>query len=458
MYDADLFNGLISNVLQTFILQVPTIIFLLGLALYRKWDLTLMILTLLPFLAYSTKKFGKRVKKKRKEGQRRMSFLTQIIGESILGARIIKVFNRETHRTDSFKSENQKYYREMMRVTRSKEGTKLVTDITMGVGVAFVMWYGGSLVVKEVITVGDFASIMVALYMIFPPVKKLGEAYNSLQETIAAMERVDKLFDVRHEEQGEVKIERFRDSIHFENVSFSYPGNESPVLNDIRLEIKHGDVIAIVGLSGVGKSTLVDLIPGFIKPSLGTVTIDGVNINDVELQSLRELIGIVSQDVLLFNDTVGENISFGRNNATESEVIDAARLAYADEFIGDLPDKYDTVIGEKGLRLSGGQRQRIAIARAILKNPPILILDEATSSLDSVSEAVVQKALEKLMKGRTTIVIAHRLSTIRKANKIIVLEGGRIIETGSHDELLKHEGRYQKLYELQFREQEMQVR
>lgn len=444
--DVGAFKGLVSTVIKTFVIEVPTVIFLLGVAFYRRWDLTLMILLLVPFLAYSTKKFGKSVKKKRKRAQRRISVVTHKVGEAILGARVIKIFNREEMMGDKFRAENQRYYREMLRVMRLKEFTKLVIDAATGIGIAVAMWYGVTLVVKGIITPGDLASILVAVYMVFTPVKKIGDGYNTLQETMASIERVDKLFDTGHEEGGSIKINEFRKSLRFENVAFAYEERGPLVLKDINLEIKHGEVIAIVGQSGVGKSTLVDLVSRFIKPSSGVITIDGIDINEVELHSFRELIGIVSQDVILFDDTVRENIAFGRTGATESEIVEAARLAYADEFIRELPEKYDTVIGERGLKLSGGQRQRLAIARAILKNPPILILDEATSSLDSVSEALVHDALEKLMKGRTTIVIAHRLSTIRNADRIVILDKGEIIDTGTHDQLISRNDTYMKLY------------
>jgi subfamily B ATP-binding cassette protein MsbA len=446
MYDAEVLSGLMSNVLKAYVLEVPTIIFLLGLAFYRRWDLTLMTLSVLPFIAYSTKKIGKDVRKKRKEAQRKLSFLTQKVGESILGIRIIKIFNREKTRTDNFMDENQKYYREVLRVERYKEFTKLVTEIVIGMGVGFILWYGGDLVVKGIITTGDFASILVAIYMVFTPTRKIGEAYTTMQEIRASIERVDTLLDIKHEETGSTKLDEFKGSLKFENVSFIYPGRKNFVLKDLNLEIRRGEIIAIVGQSGMGKSTLIDLIPGFQKASSGEIIIDGIDINKVEIRSLRELIGIVSQDIILFNDTIKENIAFGKHEASENEIIEAAKLSYAHEFIEELPEKYDTVIGERGLKLSGGQKQRIAIARAILKNPPILILDEATSSLDSVSEAVVQRALEKVMKGRTTIVIAHRLSTIKHADRIVILDKGKISDIGTHEQLMSRNDTYIKLY------------
>lgn len=445
MNDVGKLEGIISEVIKTFVVEVPTVILLLGVAFYRRWDLTLIALLLLPLIGYNSKKFGKRVKKKSKEVQRKVALLTHKIGETILGSRIIKIFNREEKIADKFINANQNYYREILRVVRLKEFTKLIIDVATGVGIAAILWYGGIMVVNETMTAGDFASIIVAFYMIFSPVKKIGDAYNSFQETRASMERIDALMDVKHEETGSITIRTFKKSVSFKSVSFTY-GNNYPVLTGVNMEIKRGEVVAIVGRSGVGKSTLVDLIPRFNKVSGGALTIDDNDINDIEIHSLRNLIGIVSQDVILFNDTVYDNIAFGRPDASKADIIEAARLAYADEFIQELPEKYDTVIGERGLKLSGGQRQRIAIARAILKNPPILILDEATSSLDSVSEVLVQKALEKLMKERTTIVIAHRLSTIRNADRIIVLDKGQITDVGSHDELITQSETYKQLY------------
>lgn len=444
--DVEMLNGLMSHVIKTFIMETPTVLFLLGLAFYRRWDLTLLTLTLVPFIAYSTRKFGKKVKKKRKGAQRKISVVTHKIGEAILGSRIIKIFNREIAMGDKFEKENQRYYREMMRVIRLKEFTKLVIDGVNGIGVAFAIWYGFHLIVKGIITPGDLASILVAIYMVFSPIKKMGEAYTQLQETRASIERIDTLLEAKQEEKGSMKIEGFREALIFENISFSYPGNEVPVLKNINLKINRGEVIAIVGKSGTGKSTLVDLIPRFLIPTGGSIVIDGMDLNKVDLISLRELIGIVSQDVILFNDSVKENIAFGKKDATNEEIIGAAKLAHAHEFIEEMSDKYESVIGERGLTLSGGQRQRIAIARAILKNPPILILDEATSSLDSVSEAIVQKALEKLMKGRTTVVIAHRLSTIRNADRILIIDNGEIIDSGTHEQLMSRNDTYMKLY------------
>jgi len=444
--DVDKLEWLISQVIRAFFMEVPTVIFLLGVAFYRKWDLTLITLLLVPVIALSTRKFGKKVKTKRKEAQRRIAIVTHKIGEAVLGMRIIRIFNREEMMGNAFNDENRLFTRDMLKAIKHRELTKLVIDFVTGIGVAFAVWYGITMVMKGIVTPGDLASIIVAIYMVFSPVKKLGNAYNILQESRASMERIDTLLEARREKGGKVIKDAFTDSLRFENVSFSYRERAALVLKDINLEINHGEVLAIVGQSGSGKSTLVDLIPNFNRPNEGKITIDGTDISDIDLTSLRKLIGVVSQDVILFDDTIRENIAFGKKDASEREIADAAKLAYADEFIKELPQQYDTVIGERGLRLSGGQRQRIAIARAVLKNPPILILDEATSSLDAIAEALVQKALEKLMKSRTTIIIAHRLSTILNADRVLVLDEGRIIDSGSHEELMKKCPTYIKLY------------
>lgn len=445
MHDVETLQLLVGDVIKTFIVEIPTVIFLMGVALYRKWDLTLLSLILVPLIGYSTKRLGKRVKRKRKDAQRKLSYVTRRVGESVFGIKIIKVFNRESFMREKFGIENQRHYRDRLKVIKLREFMKLAIDFVTGIGIATVLWYGGTMVMDGAITPGVFASILVAIYMMFSPVKKIGDAYGGLQETRASIERMDTLFNAEHEKEGSVKIDTFSKSIKFENVSFTFPGNPAPVLTGISLEIKKGEVVAIVGRSGVGKTTLVDLIPRFYLPTDGKLTIDDMDVRDLNIHSLRAQIGIVSQDIILFNDTVRENIAFGTTGLSDEDIIDAAGMAYADEFIQKLPDKYDTQIGERGLRLSGGQRQRIAIARAILKNPPVLILDEATSSLDSVSESLVQQALDTLMKKRTTIVIAHRLTTIQNADRIVVIEGGKIVDIGTHQELLLKSTAYAEL-------------
>jgi subfamily B ATP-binding cassette protein MsbA len=443
--DVRVLSALFSEVIKTIVVQIPTILVLLGVALYRKWDLTILSILLVPVIAYSTRKIGKRVKGKSLDAQRKLADITQRIGETITGARVIKIFNQEENRNRKFMAENRRAYRENIRVVRLKETAKFLIDIVTGLAIALLLWYGGNQVRNGIITPGDFASVIAAIYMIFSPVKKTGEAYTFLQEIRAALERIDTLLRNMPEENGSVVLRDFSAGISFRNVSFSYASHDIPVLKDVNLDINVGDVVAIVGPSGSGKTTLVDMIPRFYDPTEGSIRIDGQDLKTVDLSSLRGLIGIVSQDIILFNDTIAENIAFGKRGATAEEIKRAAQMAYADEFIDKLPEGYGTVIGERGLTLSGGQRQRLAIARAVLKNPPILILDEATSSLDTVSEAMVQEALERLMKNRTTIIIAHRISTIRNVGKIIVLKDGQIRDVGTHRELLERGGIYAEL-------------
>lgn len=443
--DVRMLGSLFSNVIKTAIVEIPTIIVLLGIAFYRKWDLTLLSIMMVPFIAYSTRKFGKRVKKRSLEAQSKISYLTQRLGETIIGVKVIKVFNRETYRDEKFVAENRRVYRETTKVIKLKESTKLLIDVVTGIAIGLVLWYGGSQVRNGTITSGDFASIIAAIYMVFTPVKKLGDAYTFLQEIRAAIERIETVLFTKKEGTGTVVVNEIGKGIFFKNVSFAYSSNKNLILKNITLEIKAGEVIAVVGPSGAGKTSLVDLLPRFYEPTEGSIKIDGIDLKDIDLKSLRKLIGIVSQDIILFNDTVRENIAFGNKDAGLDEIKKAAEMAYASEFVEKFPEGYDTIIGERGLKLSGGQRQRIAIARAILKNPPLLILDEATSSLDTVSESLVQKALEGLMKNRTTIVIAHRISTIKNADRIIVLEDGMISDIGTHEELLSRGDTYSKL-------------
>jgi ATP-binding cassette, subfamily B, bacterial MsbA len=443
--DVRLLGSLFTNVIKTAIVETPTIIVLLGIAFYRKWDLTLLSIVLVPLIAYSTRKFGKRVKKRTREAQSKLSYLTQRLGETITGAKIIKVFNREAYRDEKFTAENKRIYRENTRVIKLKEATKLLIDVVTGTAIGLILWYGGNQVKSGAITPGDFASIITAIYMVFAPVKKLGDAYTILQEIMAGIERIDTVLFTGKEDNGSIKVEGIREGISFENVSFAYSPDSAPVLKNINLQIRSGEVIAIAGPSGAGKTSLADLLPRFVDPVKGSIKIDGTDLREMDLKSLRDLIGIVSQDIILFNDTILENIAFGNPDADLNDIRKAAKMAYADEFIERLPEGYDTMIGERGLKLSGGQRQRLAIARAILKNPPLLILDEATSSLDAVSESLVQKALEGLMKQRTTIVIAHRISTIKNADRVVVLEGGEITGVGTHQELISKSAIYSKL-------------
>ena len=444
--DVTILNQLVSNTLLTIFKEIPTIIVLLCVAFYRSWDVTLLALIVLPVIITSAQRFGKGVKKKRSQAMQTKATLTHRISEAVVGAKLIKIFVNEKGIAKRFFNESQSFYRQEAKIVRLKELAKFVVDVSTGIGVGFVVWYGGSLVVKEVITSGDLFSALGAVIMIFGPFKNLGSSYNVFQEIRATVDRLDWLEQLEKEVSGDKQLNGFQKEIRFADVSHRYVENGEFVLKNINLTINNGDVLAIVGSSGAGKTTLIDLIPRFYNPTQGAVFLDGHDLRGIRLSDLRSLIGLVSQDVMLFNETIRENIALASPNSTYEEIQEAARLAYAHDFIMDLPEGYDTLLGERGLNLSGGQRQRIAIARAILKNPPILILDEATSALDSVSESLVQKALDQLMAERTTIVVAHRLSTIKNANNIVVMEQGRIISQGSHDELLKESKAYQELY------------
>lgn len=448
--DAGFVQGLLSYTIKDLFVETGTIIVLITIALYRRWDLTLISIFVLPFAFYLVGRLGKRLKRVSERTQEKISNLTEMITEGFSGNKIIKSFCTEEAEASRFRERNQDFYRELMRSTRLIEAASLLMEFVGGAGIAFVLFYGGNLVIKGSITAGDFFSFLAAIFLIYTPARRIAAANSALEQARAPLERIENLLREETEDEGKIRLESFRDGIVYDNVSFRYPDTDEDALSNVSLEIKKGEVIALVGRSGAGKTTLADLLPRFYKPIGGRILIDGTDISDLTLKSLRSMIGIVSQDIILFNDTVKANIAYGRPDATEEEIIEAARAAYAHEFILQLPYGYDTVIGERGVRLSGGQKQRLSIARAILKNPPILILDEATSSLDSASEILVQRALEGLMEDRTVIVIAHRLSTVRRATRIVVLDKGRIVESGTHEELLIRGGLYKRLYLLQF--------
>ncbi len=448
---------LLAHSIKDLFVESATVVVLLAVALYRRWDLALLAITILPAAFYGAGRIGKRLKQVSKKAQQKVSMITEFLTESFSGIKMIKVFEREDYTINRFKGRTQDFYREVMRATRLTELTSLLMELVGGFGIAFVLWYGGRLVISGDITPGEFFSFLAAIFMVYTPARRLATVNNSIQQARASLERISEVEIKEREKDGSINIPPLKGNIEFRNVSFMYPNAKYEALKDINLTINKGEIVAIVGKSGVGKTTLVDLLPRFHDPSQGIICIDDLDIAKATLKSLRGKIGVVSQDVILFNDTVKNNITFGKLDATDDEITSAAQAAYAHEFIMELPQGYETVIGEKGVRLSGGQRQRLSIARAILKNPPILILDEATSSLDTEAEIMVQRALENLMENRTTIVIAHRLSTIRRASRIIVLDRGRIIESGTHEQLIKTGGIYKKLYELQFSTQDVGV-
>ncbi|HXX57024.1 MAG TPA: ABC transporter ATP-binding protein [Thermodesulfovibrionales bacterium] len=448
--DAGAVQGFLAFTVKDLFVESTTVIVLICVAVVRRWDLTLISIIVLPFAFYFVGKFGKRLKKVSDRTQAKIAALTEILTESFTGNKIIKSFCREGDEVARFRERNQDFYRELMRSTRITEATNVMMEFVGGIGIGFVVWYGGSLVIGGAMTAGDFFSFLAAIFMIYTPAKRLASAHNVLQQAKAPLERIEKMLAEKQESGGTVPLGGFGREIVFDNVSFRYEETESDAVHAISLKVKKGEIVALVGRSGAGKTTFVDLISRFYPPAEGKILIDGLDTSTVTLGSLRSLVGMVTQDIILFNDTIRANISYGKPEASEEEIVNAAKAAYINDFILQLPRGYDTVIGERGVRLSGGQKQRLSIARAILKNPPILILDEATSSLDTASEVMVQQALENLMNDRTAFVIAHRLSTVRKASRIIVMDKGRIVEAGTHDVLLESGGIYRKLYDMQF--------
>ncbi|MBI4377573.1 MAG: ATP-binding cassette domain-containing protein [Nitrospinae bacterium] len=453
--DVTMLGHVSSQVAADFFRQFFTFIILLCLTFYREYRLATIALIVLPFIIIFIIKVGRRLRDLSRKNQEKMADLNIILHETFTGNKIVKAFGMEEYERKRFMEENRRLYDITMKEAKRYEMVSPIMELFAAIGTGFVIWYGGYQVIKGVTTPGTFFSFLAALIMLYDPIRKLSTMNSVLQQSLAAAERVFKLLDTNVDivnKDGAIELKGFKDRLHFEDVWFQYNRDNGMVLKGINLEIKRGDVIALVGSSGGGKSTLVDMIPRFYDVTKGAIKIDGYNIQDLTLNSLRRQIGIVTQETILFNDTVKNNISYGMVDANMEEIWNAARSAHAHDFIVEMPSGYDTVIGERGVKLSGGERQRISIARAILKNPAILILDEATSSLDTESEKVVQKALENLMKDRTTFIIAHRLSTVLNADTIIVIDDGRIVETGRHEELLAHGGIYKRLYEMQFKE------
>ena len=453
--DVTMLGHVSSQVVADFFRQTFTFFILLSLTFYREWKLATIALVVFPFIGIFIVSIGRKLRVLSRKNQEKMADLNIILQETFTGNKIVKAFGMEDYENKRFMNENRKLYDISMKETKRHEMVSPLMELFGAVGTGVVIWYGGYQVISGATTPGTFFSFMTALIMLYDPIKKLSTMNNVVQQSMAAAERVFEMLDTKVDiisNDGAVEIREFKDRISFNDVWFQYNSNNGMVLKGINLTIKKGEVVALVGSSGAGKSTLVDMIPRFHDVTKGSINIDSHDIRNISLNSLRRQIGIVTQETILFNDTVKNNISYGRVDAGMDDIHKAAESAYAHDFIMEMPSGYDTVIGERGVKLSGGQRQRLSIARAILKNPAILILDEATSSLDSESEKMVQQALENLMKDRTTFVIAHRLSTVLNAGRIVVIDDGRIIETGRHDELLAHRGIYKKLYEMQFKE------
>lgn len=444
----------VSDVVTSIFKDAFTIISLVCVIFYTDWKLAFVAMIIFPLTIYPISQFGKKIRKVTTSTQITMATLSSLLQETISGTRIVKAFGMEKYENERFAEENERYFKLNMKSATVKALSHPLMEFIGGLGVAAVIFYGGYNVLKGNSTPGTFFSFLAAVLMLYEPIKRITQVNNTINQGIAGAERVFNIIDLApdiQDKQNAIELSPVRRSIDIKNVTFRY--EKTPVLKNIDLSIKAGEVIAFVGMSGGGKTSLVNLIPRFYDVNEGNILIDGHDVRDVTLQSLRRQIAIVTQQTILFNDSVRNNIAYGSFEKSDDDIIKAATAANAHDFIMKMPKGYDTNIGELGTKISGGEKQRLSIARAILKNAPILILDEATSSLDTEAELEVQEALNNLMKGRTTLVIAHRLSTIRNADRIIVLVNGEIVEQGDHETLMLKQGEYFRLYNLQFKDE-----
>jgi ATP-binding cassette, subfamily B, bacterial MsbA len=444
-----------SSVLAEFLQQFFTFVFTAGVVIVLGRQLSWLLLLFVPFIIYSASKIGRRVRHTTRRGQDQLADIQNILHETITGNRIVKAFSMEAWEFARFRKAARRLFRANLRSVAAAAISSPLMDIFGAIAIALLLLLGRRQIVHGWMTPGIFLAFIIAVFKLYDPVRKFALFYNSFQQALGASSEIFKFMETRdqvQEKPGATTLPPFSRKIAFEDVTFCYEseGLQRQVLNHIQLEVKAGEILALVGSSGAGKSTLVSLVPRFFDVTTGRIVIDGHDIRDVTLNSLRSQIGVVTQETVLFNDTLRNNIAYGQPAVSQASVEAAARAALAHDFIMELPAGYETVIGEKGVRLSGGERQRIAIARALLKNAPILILDEATSALDSESESLVQAALQNLMAGRTVVVIAHRLSTVRRADRIAVIENGAIADIGTHEELMQKLGTYRRLYDLQF--------
>jgi subfamily B ATP-binding cassette protein MsbA len=444
-----------STIMADFLQQFFTLLAMTCVAVSFGGKLAWVLLLFVPVVISSARRIGKSVRTTTRTGQDKLAEIQTILHETITGNGIVKAFGMELWEMDRFRVAARRLFRANLRSVSVQAISSPLMDAVGSVGIALLLFLGRNEIKNGAMTLGDFVGFIIAVFSLYDPVRKFALFYNSFQQALGASEEIFRFMDAEDDvvEKKKAQVVRgFKDSIQFERVEFAYnsDGEKKPVLHGIDLDVKRGEVIAVVGPSGAGKSSLLQLIPRFFDVTGGRILIDGRNVRDVTLASLRAQIGKVTQETILFNDTVRNNIAYGQPHVPLSKVEEAAKMALAHEFILRMPDGYDTMIGEKGVRLSGGERQRLAIARAILKNAPILILDEATSALDTESEAFVQAALANLMQGRTVFVIAHRMSTVRNATRIVVVEAGRITQIGSHERLMQQSGTYRRLYDLQF--------
>jgi len=455
--DVNIVQTSISAAFLNMIREPLSIIVFLGIAISISWKLTLLALVILPVSMFIIAWIGLKLRKQSYFIQEKMADITSILQETISGVKIVKAFGMEKYENNKFMTETHNFFKLMLRIVRVRNASSPITEIlSTGVGVV-IIYFGGLLVLKEqTLTASEFMGFLFAIFQMMPPIKELSGVNNRIQESSAAGDRIFEIIDtqpsIKNSDKA-IEVPEFKNSLNLDHVSFHYEDSDELVLNDLNFSVNHGEIVALVGPSGGGKSTVVDLIPRFYDPTDGRILLDGIDIKEIKIENLREMMGIVTQETFLFNESIKNNIAYGLGEYPEEKIIEAAKTANAHNFIMEMPRGYNTVIGERGVKISGGQRQRLSIARALLKNPEIMIFDEATSALDNESELLVQEAIERLMVNRTTIVIAHRLSTIRNATRIIVLDKGRIIQKGTHDELILEEaGLYKKLYEMQFRD------
>jgi len=453
MNDIEKIQVAVSHILADLLRQTFVVICLLFVVLHKDWQLALASLVVMPLILVPTARLGRRIRRTSRGAQDQAAAVNEILQETLSGHQVVKAFGTEVYESRRFQDASRRLLRNNLRYVRQQAVSSPVIELFGALTIVGLLLYARTQIKTAALTAGNFTSFVIALLMMYEPLKRLTGIHNIFQQALGASQKVFEYLDHPVEMQdlpGAAKLARFERSIIYANAGFHYPGSNGFHLENIDLEVKAGEVVALVGPSGAGKSTLANLLPRFYDVTSGAVRIDGRDIRELTLCSLRAQVGLVAQDTFLFNDTVASNISYGRPEVSRGAIIQAAQSALADEFIEALPQGYETVVGERGVKLSGGQRQRIAIARALLKNAPILILDEATSHLDTESEMLVQRALANLMAGRTVIVIAHRISTIRRADKIVVMDRGRISETGTHADLVTNGGIYQRLHELQF--------
>jgi len=456
--DVNMMANAVVGVLKDLFQQGLTFLAMFGVILYQNWKLAAVSLLVIPISSFTMVRMGQRLRSLATRGQERMCDMASTLQETLAGIRIVKAFGREEAEGRRFRYSNEAFLRMTMKAIQVSSLGNSHMEVIGVVGVAAIIWYGGYLVIQGAMTPGAFFSFLTAMFMAYTPIRRLSGANNVVQQALSAAERVFTVLDMENErsrDHGLKQLAPISRSLEFRGVTFQYESSDAPAVTGVDLAVAAGEVVALVGSSGSGKTTLVSLVPRFYEPSEGGLYIDGHDIREYTLQSLRAQIGMVSQSTVLFDETIQYNIAYGRSDASQADIIEAAKAAYAHDFIQRLPNGYETFIGENGVKLSGGERQRLAIARAILRDSPLLILDEATSALDSESERIVQLALTNLMKNRTTLVIAHRLSTIQNADRIVVLNRGRIVEVGSHQDLLRRDGFYKRLHAMQFQDVEL---